>query len=121
MTRTSAAIAYDSAGNAALSIASRDSDGNDGLIDTGTTSCPANELAEWEATLRANGFLVVATEYADSLDTHSQADAVTELNDIQPRILVNDSIFAVSHTNQPVGPTTSRNANVIRAPTVVQA
>jgi hypothetical protein len=118
MTRTAVALATDAAGNLALSVTVRDSDGADAVIDSGTTSIPANELAECEASLRAENLLVTSAQYASDLATHAASDALAALNFIEPRLFTNMNTFRVAHLNQPVGLTVLKNANQIRLPVV---
>jgi hypothetical protein len=83
MTRTAAAVAYDSAGNLVLSIGARNAVGEDVVVDTSdVTSVPdSSERTEILRTLRAEGYLVTSAEYADSLAEHAAADVLTELSD----------------------------------------
>lgn len=119
MTRTAVALAFDATGNLALSVATRDADGADTVIDTGSTGpVPANQLAEAIAMLRAENLLVTSAQYADSLESYAAADALVELDDIQPRLFINEAVFPAAHANNRVGLTTLRNPNTIRSPVV---
>jgi hypothetical protein len=96
--RQSAALVFDSAGNAVLCIASRDASytgvaqGDDvilaDVLDTAVLAgVPANEITEAIASLKAEGFLVSVTEYADDLIGHAQSDAVNALDSVQQHLV----------------------------------
>jgi hypothetical protein len=122
MTRTAAAVAYDSAGNLVLSIGARNAVGEDVVVDTSdVTSVPdSSERTEILRTLRAEGYLVTSAEYADSLAEHAAADVLTELSDLQPRTVENVSVIRGGQTNDKIVSARFTSASVIRPPVVVR-
>jgi hypothetical protein len=131
--RNAAAVAYDSAGNFALTIAGRDqnytgaAEGDDvvlaDVVETAfIAGVPAAEITEAIASLKAEGFLVAVHEVTDDLIGTSQAAAVRALDDVQPRtVFVNPNVFPRVALNSDVSPTLTQIANVIRTPTVTRS
>jgi hypothetical protein len=119
--RQSAALAFDSAGNAVLSLATRDSTGTDAVLDSGSTSLSDSEHTEAIASLKREGFLVTAAQYAADLVSHAASDSLIELSDTQPGLFVNPNTIRGGFINKNIGPTISVNANQVRTPTVTRA